>query len=382
MTAKAADLSRQLTEGIHTYLQSDAYKTLLNTMSHFHRYSLNNSILIALQTDGKATQVASYTAWKALGRTVNKGEKGIQIFSPLPYRKRVETTVVDNNGSPVLHPDGTPVVNRTEVSQMGFKVAYTFDISQTSGKPLPEIAPKLNGSVDDYPDLQAAIREACPVSVVIGPIDHSSALGYYSPAEREVRVREGMGELQTLKTMIHETAHARLHATGTDGAKFSREDKEIQAESVAYIVCAQYGLDTSDYSFPYVANWASGNEKQVLENLRIIKDAADAIIQSVDQTLERLSLERQDQAVYKYPDGYLSLQRQEDDTWHYERFGIDYRPKISGNIAQPGLRVDQVATKAAFQLGYTGALQQINSQDFFYKRSIAQIETNSHHMHR
>ncbi len=156
----------------------------------------------------------------------------------------------------------------------------------------------------------------------------------------------------------------------------------FEAESVAYIVCAHYGLDTSDYSFPYVANWASGNEKQVLENLHIIKDAADAIIQSADQTLERLSLERQNQAVYKYPEGYLSLQRQENDTWHYERFGIDYRPKISGNIAQPGLRVDQAATKAAFQLGYTGALQQINSQDFFYKRSIAQIETNSHHIHR
>lgn len=389
MTAKTADLSKELMDGIHKYLQSDAYKTLLNTMSHFHRYSLNNSILIALQTDGKATQVASFTAWKALGRTVNKGEKGIKIFAPLPYRQKAEVpssngidaVKPDDNGKTVLHSVKATPVDHAEITRMGFKVAYTFDISQTSGKPLPEIAPRLTGSVDGYQDLLTAVRDACPVAVVIGPVEHSSALGYYSPSECEVRIRENISELQTLKTMIHETAHARLHAAGTDGAAFSREDKEIQAESVAYIVCAHYRLDTSDYSFPYVANWAAGDEKQVMHNLQIIKDASDAIIRSVDQTLERLSLERQDRAVYKYAEGYLALQRQEDGAWYYERFGIDYQSKISGSIVQAGLRVDQAATKAAFQLGYTGAMQQIGVQDFFYQRSIAQIEQNSHHMH-
>ena len=235
--------------------------------------------------------------------------------------------------------------------------------------------------MDDYKDLATAVREACPVSVVFGPIE-GPALGYYSPAEQEVRIREGMSELQSLKTMIHETVHARLHSTGTAGAEFSREDKEIQAESIAYIVCAHYSLDTSDYSFPYVSTWASGNEKRIMTNLQVIKDASDEIIRSMDRSLERIFLEHQDQAVYKYPEGFLSLQRHDDGTWQYERFGTDYLPKISGTIPKTGLRIDQAATKAAFQLGYTGALQQTDPHDFLYRKEIAQIEQNSCHIHR
>lgn len=179
-----------------------------------------------------------------------------------------------------------------------------------------------------------------------------------------------------------ETAHARLHAAGTAGADFSREDKEIQAESVAFIVSAHYGLDTSEYSFPYVASWASGDETHLLTNLQVIKDASDEIIRSMDRSLERISLERQDQAIYKYPEGFLSLQRQDDGTWQYERFGTDYLPKISGTIPQTGLRIDQAAVKAAFQLGYTGAMQQTDPHDFLYRKEIAQIEQENHYSYR
>lgn len=377
--ASVQELSKELREGVHAYLNSEAYRELLTVMSRFHRYSLNNSILIAVQTGGKATQVASYTTWKAFGRTVNKGEKGIRIFSPVPYRTKEDfpKTAPTTEASPSQ--EGNADHREQDPPRIGFRVAYVFDISQTSGKPLPEAVQELSGSVEEYPDLQTAVREACPVSVVFGPID-GPANGYYSPVEQEVRIREGMGELQSLKTMIHETVHARLHAIGSSGAEFARNDKEIQAESIAFIVCAHYGLDTSEYSFPYVAHWASGDEKQVMSNLQIIREASSSIIHSIDQTLERLSLERQEQAVYKYPEGFLSLQRMSDGTWQYERFGTDYLPKLSGSIPQTGLRIDQAATKAAFQLGYTGTMQQTDPYDFLYRKEIAQIEHNFCHI--
>lgn len=377
--ASVQELSKELREGVHAYLNSEAYRELLTVMSRFHRYSLNNSILIAVQTGGKATQVASYTTWKAFGRTVNKGEKGIRIFSPVPYRTKEDfpKTAPTTEASPSQ--EGNADHREQDPPRIGFRVAYVFDISQTSGKPLPEVVQELSGSVDEYPDLQTAVREACPVSIVFGPID-GPANGYYSPVEQEVRIREGMSELQSLKTMIHETAHARLHAIGSSGAEFAQDDKEIQAESVAFIVSAHYGLDTSEYSFPYVASWSSGDEKQLMTNLQVIKDASDGIIHSMDQSLERISLERQEQAVYKYPEGFLSFQRISDGTWQYERFGTDYLPKLSGSIPQTGLRIDQAATKAAFQLGYTGTMQQTDPYDFLYRKEIAQIEHNFCHI--
>ena len=379
--ASVQELSKELREGVHAYLNSEAYRELLTVMSRFHRYSLNNSILIAVQTDGKATQVASYTAWKAFGRTINKGEKGIRIFSPVPYRTKDDLPKTDPDKEVSSSQEKNANPREPDPSRIGFRVAYVFDISQTSGKPLPKAVQELSGSVEEYPDLQTAVREACPVSVVFGPID-GPANGYYSPVEQEVRIREGMSELQSLKTMIHEMAHARLHAIGSSGAEFARDDKEIQAESVAFIVCAHYGLDTSEYSFPYVASWSSGDEKQLMMNLQVIKDASDRIIHSMDQSLERISLERQEQAVYKYPEGFLSFQRISDGTWQYERFGTDYLPKLSGSIPQAGLRIDQAATKAAFQLGYTGTMQQTDPYDFLYRKEIAQIEHNFCHIRR
>lgn len=379
--ASVAELSRELREGVHAYLNSDRYRELLTVMSRFHRYSLNNDFLIALQTGGKATQVASFTTWKALGRTVNKGEKGIRIISPIPYKPKTDRAISDPNEEATIGKGRKIVSDEQTASHIGFKIAYVFDVSQTSGKPLPEVTQELVGSVENYEDLQTAVKEACPVCVVYGPIA-GNTFGYFSPSEQEVRIRENLSEIQSLKTLIHETAHARLHAAGTEGAEFTRQDKEIQAESVAFIVSAHYGLDTSDYSFPYVACWASGNEKQILENLQIVKDASSSIIRSMDQTLERLSLERQTHGVYKYSDGYLVLQKESDESWHYERFGTDFLPKVSGSIPQAGLRIDQAASKTGFVLGYTGALQQIDPQDFQYSRSIAQIEENTRHIHR
>lgn len=169
---------------------------------------------------------------------------------------------------------------------MGYRVAYTFDISQTSGKALPTVMTELQGKVHNYAGFRKAIQEVCPVEIIIGPVE-GSAKGYYSPTEQEVRIREGMSELQNIKTALHETAHARLHNPMLSDHPFSREEKEIQVESISFIVAAHYGLDTSDYSFPYVSVWASGDMKRIEENLEIIKKESAKIISEIDESLEK-----------------------------------------------------------------------------------------------
>lgn len=301
--AEIEQLTKQLEEGVEEYLRSDRYKELLCTFSKFHSYSLNNSILIMLQKP-ESTMIAGYTKWRDdFHRQVLPGEKGIKIYQPVNLKIKVEKEKID----PLTHqkitgPDGQPLKETVEEKRTGFKVGYVFDVSQTEqikGKEVIdlEMIHELKSDVAGYQQLKDAAIAASPVGIRFEDIA-GGAKGYYSLADDVIVVQEGMSEAQTLKTIFHETAHSILHSTAQMDARkaegkeaFSREDREVQAESVAYIVADRYGLDTSGYSFPYVASWA-GDAKKILANLSEIKSAATTIIDRMDHQLEMMQKEK------------------------------------------------------------------------------------------
>ena len=281
---KVRELTEQLKAGVQDIFSSGKYAEYLNTLSRFHRYSYRNSMLIYLQNP-KATYVAGFQRWKTLDRTVNKGEKGLQILAPSPYKVTVEVTH-DENNNPLPEP-----ANR-EVQRMGFKVAYVFDVSQTSGKALPELAHRLTGQVGDYEKLMRALQKISPYPIAFEPIE-GGALGFCSHKQRQIVIREGLSQEQTVKTTIHELAHALLH---TPDVERDRQAFEVQAESVAYVVCQHFGVDSSQYSFGYVAGWSGSVQLEVLEqSLTVIQNGALQIIDSTEITL--IEMERTEQAL-------------------------------------------------------------------------------------
>jgi len=351
---RVAELTDKLQAGVADYLRSDRYRQLLDTFSRFHRYSLNNSILIAMQNPA-ATQVASYTTWQSLGRYPVKGTHGMQIICPAPYRHKEMRDITDPK-------TGETRKDAVIVQRMGFRVATVFDVSQTDGKPLPEIAPELDGDIADN-DLITAVKDAAPpgIFVVVGPVS-GAAKGYFSRTAREIRVKDGMSERQTLKTLVHETAHACLHDFNSDAKNISQEDKEIQAESVAYVVCQHYGVDTGDYSFPYIGTWSEGNTKDVMRNLDIVKRCSATLIDSIDNSLERIRKERQMEGTYKTETGYLQVNKTQDGTWHYEAYSAAGGRTYSGNVTQTGLTADRAAQTALAMHGYIGPYQETTPQ--------------------
>ena len=244
-------------------------------MARFHNYSFNNTLLIAMQCPG-ATRLAGFQTWKKFGRHVKKGEKGIKVIAPTPFKKIIEK-------------DG----EEREVLVPRYKVVSTYDLSQTEGKPLPSIATPLMGSMDTFNDIYAALEQVSPVPIGFEDIP-GSAYGYYSPSEKRIAVREGLSEQQTLKTLVHEISHAKLHDVDLSKPKderpqIDRQTMECQAESVAFTVCQHFGLDTSGYSFGYVAGWSSEKElKELRSSLEIIRDTAAEIIDSVEGQLQKL----------------------------------------------------------------------------------------------
>lgn len=300
--AEIDQLTKQLEDGVEEYLQSDKYKDLLVTFSKFHSYSLNNSILIMLQKP-ESTMIAGYTKWRDdFHRQVRPGEKGIKIYQPVSIKVKVEKEKKD----PLTHqkitgPDGQPLTETVEEKRTGFKIGYVFDKSQTEqiqGKEVIdlEMVHELKADVMGYQELKDAAIASSPVGIRFEDIA-GGAKGYYSLAEDAIVIQEDMPEAQTLKTIFHETAHSILHSTAQMDARkaenkepFSREDREVQAESVAYIVADRYGLDTKEYSFPYVASWA-GDAKKILANLSEIKETANTIIDRMDHQLELMQKE-------------------------------------------------------------------------------------------
>ena len=282
--------------GIKELFESDKYQQYLSTMSRFHRYSVNNTMLIYMQRPD-ATHVAGFNKWRdQFGRNVLKGEKGIRIIAPTPYKKKVEEIKTDpETNAPVLDADGKAIIEEKELRIPMFKVVSVFDVSQTEGKELPDIAvDELTGDVDRYKDFFAALEKTSPVPIAFENIEGGSH-GYYHLEDKRIAINEGMSELQTLKTAIHEIAHAKLHDIDLNAPKdeqqphVDRRTREVEAESVAYTVCQHYGLDTSDYSFGYVAGWSSGRELSELKSsLETIRSAAAEIINSIDENLAEL----------------------------------------------------------------------------------------------
>lgn len=292
---KLKEITDRLEQGIAEFFDSERYREYLKVMSKFHNYSFNNTLLIAMQKPD-ASLVAGFSAWKNnFGRNVMKGQKGIKIIAPSPFKIRQEVEKIDpHTQKPIIGKDGKPVTEEKEVKIPAYKVVSVFDVSQTEGKELPDIAvDELTGDVDRYKDFFAALEKTSPVPIAFENIGGGSH-GYYHLEDKRIAINEGMSELQTLKTAIHEIAHAKLHdidlnAPKDEQPRVDRRTREVEAESVAYTVCQHYGLDTSDYSFGYVAGWSSGRELSELKSsLETIRSAAAEIINSIDENLAEL----------------------------------------------------------------------------------------------
>lgn len=293
------EITERLEQGVKELFTSELYTEYLKTMSQFHNYSFNNTMLIAMQKPD-ATLVAGYQAWqKKFKRQVKKGEKGIQIIAPAPIREKEEVEKFDPvTNEPILRPDGKPETEEIEHIIPRFRLTTVFDVSQTYGEPLPEIeTPELMGSVENYEIFMQAIREVSPVPVRFDEIE-SGAKGYYSNVDKETVIQEGMSESQTMKTAVHETTHAKLHDRDIMeelGEKKNQMTREVEAESVAYTVCQYFGLDTSDYSFPYIAGWSSSMDmKELRSSMDTIRKTAGEMIDGMTEVMQRLMRERQE----------------------------------------------------------------------------------------
>ena len=298
----SADRMKEITDrletGIQELFESERYKAYLTTMSKFHSYSFNNTLLIAMQG---GQLVAGYNKWRDdFHRNVKKGEKAIKILAPAPFKAKKEVPKLDAQGKQVIGRDGKPVTEVQEVQVPAFKIVSVFDVSQTEGEPLPSIGvEELTGSVERYGEFFKALEHTSPVPIGFEDIPGGSH-GYYHLTEQRIAIQEGMSELQTLKTAIHEIAHSKLHAIdpeATPAEQVTRPDsrtREVQAESVAYAVCQHYGLDTSDYSFGYVAGWSSGKDlKELKASLETIRATAHELITTIDGHLAELQRQAQ-----------------------------------------------------------------------------------------
>ena len=288
-------LLSKLEDGLKAVFDSDNYKNYLNTMSKFHNYSINNTLLINQQKPD-ATLVAGFNSWAHnFERHVKKGEKGIKIIAPAPYYIKKEQQVIDpKTGEGILNPDGTPKMAEVEVKIPAFKVSYVYDVSQTYGKDLPTLGvSELTSDVDKAKDFINSLKKVSPVPVEFGKTKGDSK-GFYSPDQGKIVVKEGMSEAQTIKTMVHEISHAKLHnpEKAKENAKKTKGTIEMEAESVAYIVCQHFGIDTSDYSFGYIAGWSEGKGVDELrDSMQAIRDTAGEMINRVEGDLRNVERE-------------------------------------------------------------------------------------------
>lgn len=293
------EITDKLEQGIKELFESERFKEYLRTMSKFYNYSFNNTLLIAMQKP-EATYVAGYTSWQRnFDRQVLKGERGIKILAPAPYKAQEEREKIDPlTQKPVIGADGKAVTETVEVLRPAFKVVSVFDVSQTDGKELPDIiVDELKGTVENYEAFFDALKQVSPVPISFEDIP-GGAKGFFSPVESRIAIQEGMSEIQTAKTAIHEIAHAKLHAVKPDEKtapedRKDRHTKEVEAESVAYTVCQRYGIETSDYSFGYIAGWSSGKEtKELKSSLDTIRKTAAEMIEGIDAKLKVLLAEK------------------------------------------------------------------------------------------
>ena len=295
---RVQELTDKLEQGLQDLFNSDSYCNYLRTMSKFHNYSFNNTLLIAMQKPD-ATLVAGYKAWqKNFERHVNKGEKAIRILAPAPYKIKEERDKIDPvTQELLLDKDGNPQKEEVEITIPAFRAVSVFDLSQTDGKPIPELTAKeLLSDVEGYQDMIRAVEAISPVPIELEEIAGDSK-GYYDSEAKRIAVQENMSESQTLKTMIHEVAHSKLHSKEVEQDEQMRKDrntKEVEAESVAYTVCQHFGIDTSDYSFGYIAGWSSGRDtKELRASMDTIRKTASELITGIEGQLHLLELEKE-----------------------------------------------------------------------------------------
>ena len=368
---KLKEITDRLEQGIKELFDSDRYKEYLRVMSKFHNYSFNNTLLIAMQKPD-ASLVAGFQSWKnSFKRNVVKGEKGIKILAPSPFKIRQEMEKIDPaTQKPIIGADGKPVKEEKEITIPAFKVVSVFDVSQTEGKELPDIAvDMLTEDVERFKDVFAALEKTSPVPIGFEKIAGNSH-GYYHLEEKRIAIDEGMSELQTIKTAIHEIAHAKLHDIDPNAPKEEqagrpdRRTREVQAESVAYAVCQHYGLDTTDYSFGYVAGWSSGRELDELKSsLETIRSTAAEIINSIDEHLQEIQKERdkeqaQKEAAEPEKDTFSIYQLKRGDETR------DFRFEPYDRLAATG----HTADRANYDLIYTAELTPGTSLEDIYTR--------------
>ncbi len=341
------EITKKLEEGVKDMLTSENYTEYLKVMSQFHDYSFNNTMLIAMQKP-EATLVAGYQAWqKKFERHVKKGEKGIQIIAPAPIREKEEVEKIDPvTNEPVLKENGQPETEIITHVIPRFRVATVFDLSQTDGKPLPEFAVEdLTASVENYEAFMKAITDVSPVPIHFDEIE-GEAHGYYHLVDKEIVIQEGMSEGQTMKTAIHEVSHAKLHdreIMEEQGVQKDKLTREVEAESIAYCVCQYFGLDTSEYSFPYIGSWSSGKDmKELRASMDTIRKTAGEFIDSMTEVLQQLMREQQEMEVpeqaeeyqqaefYDVPalfsNGRVDRESLPEGIFCYELRGADYDP--------------------------------------------------------
>ena len=372
---KLKEITDRLEQGIMELFDSDRYKEYLRVMSKFHNYSFNNTLLIAMQKPD-ASLVAGFQSWKNnFKRNVVKGEKGIKILAPSPFKIKQEMEKIDPaTQKPIIGADGKPVKEEKEITIPAFKVVSVFDVSQTEGKELPDIAvDMLTGDVERFKDVFAALEKTSPVPIGFEKIEGNSH-GYYHLEEKRIAIDEGMRELQTIKTAIHEIAHAKLHDIDPNAPQEEQADRpdrrtrEVQAESVAYAVCQHYGLDTSDYSFGYVAGWSSGRELDELKSsLETIRSTAAEIINSIDEHLQEIQKERDKEQVQKETTTEAAAPDKDTFSIYQLRRGDetrDFRFEPYDRLAATG----RTADRANYDLIYTVELAPGTSLEDIYTR--------------
>ena len=339
---KLKEITDRLEQGITELFDSERYKEYLRVMSKFHNYSFNNTLLIAMQKPD-ASLIAGFSAWKNnFGRNVMKGQKGIKILAPSPFKIKKEMEKIDpQTGKAFIGKDGKPVTEEKEITIPAFKVVSVFDVSQTEGREIPNIAVNmLTGDVEHYKDVFAALEKTSPVPVGFEKIE-GGAHGYYHLEDKRIALDEGMSELQTLKALIHEIAHAKLHDIDLNAPledlenRPDRRTREVQAESIAYTVCQHYGLDTSDYSFGYVAGWSAGRELAELKSsLETIRSTAAEIINSIDEHIAELQKEQAQDAPREkaaMPEYIYKIEANPRTTGDNDRFFLQaYLPQENG----------------------------------------------------
>ena len=356
---KVKEITARLEQGIQAIFDSDRYKEFLTAMSKFHDYSLNNTILIAMQG---GNLVKGYSQWqKEFDRHVKSGEKGIKIFAPAPYKvKKLVDKIDPDTRKPILDSEGKTVKEEKEVTVPAFKVVTVFDISQTEGKEFPDLSVKpLLADVEQYEDFFAALEKASPVPIAFEQITNG-ANGYFSLTDKRIAIKEGVSELQAVKTAIHEIAHAKLHDVDLNAPleeqnRVDRRSREVQAESVAYTVCQHFGLDTSDYSFGYVAGWSSGKEMTELKaSLETIQETAKELITEIEGHFTELQQQRQ------------AEQEQAQQTPVFDKLSPEQQQALSDTVKDTlQLLVD--ADKRIYGDVTGKTLEAIAAQGYFYK---------------